>query len=194
MKSKILVVGFTCLSFVAVAQSNGQGQSAKTSDVRVAREASSGQATGRHMNKKAGNETGTQPAGTARETPSPKATSKIMVQDDWQAKSAATSTTPKVTNVSTADVNADGAADRTKTPPATKGQVRVAVGDVNGDGKADVAASPTSGTATGQNAAINNSHSNIKSPRDLATGQASGKRVHSDITITKYSDKATPKN
>lgn len=42
-----------------------------------------------------------------------------------------------------------------------KTSVRVAVGDVNGDGKADVAPSATT--------------SGVKSPRDLATGQASGK-------------------
>ena len=42
-----------------------------------------------------------------------------------------------------------------------KTSVRVAAGDVNGDGKADVAATAPS--------------SNTKSPRDLATGQASGK-------------------
>jgi hypothetical protein len=39
----------------------------------------------------------------------------------------------------------------------------VAAGDVNGDGKADVAPNTTS--------------SDVKSPRDLATGQASGKRT-----------------
>jgi hypothetical protein len=42
---------------------------------------------------------------------------------------------------------------------------------VNGDGKAD--------------AAITNSHSNVKNSKDAATGQATGKRQHSDITITK---------
>ena len=44
-----------------------------------------------------------------------------------------------------------------------KTSVRVAAGDVNGDGKADVAPNAAS--------------SNVKSPRDLATGQASGKRA-----------------
>lgn len=42
-----------------------------------------------------------------------------------------------------------------------KTSVRVAAGDVNGDGKADVAPAASS---------------DVKSPRDLATGQASGKR------------------
>jgi len=42
-----------------------------------------------------------------------------------------------------------------------KTSVRVAAGDVNGDGKADVAPAASS---------------DVKSPRDLASGQASGKR------------------
>jgi len=32
----------------------------------------------------------------------------------------------------------------------------------------------------------------IKSPRDIATGQASGKRVHGDLIITKQIDKSSP--
>ena len=43
-----------------------------------------------------------------------------------------------------------------------KTSVRVAAGDVNGDGRADVAPATSS---------------DVKSPRDLATGQASGKRT-----------------
>ena len=50
------------------------------------------------------------------------------------------------------------------------------VADVNGDGRADRnIGSQSSGTGAG--VAINNSHSNIKSPRDAASGQASGKRT-----------------
>jgi len=68
---------------------------------------------------------------------------------------------------------------------------RVAVGDLNGDGRADLAVTKNSGHATTQNAVINNSHSNIKNARDVATGQASGKRMHSDAA--KPSDKASQK-
>jgi hypothetical protein len=50
---------------------------------------------------------------------------------------------------------------------------RVAAGDVNGDGKADAAATNTNG----QNAAS----SSVKAPRDIATGQASGKRQHQPV-------------
>jgi hypothetical protein len=92
----------------------------------------------------------------AREAQSPKATAKTTAQDDWH-----TATKTSNTSVSPADVNQDGAAVRESPTLPSKGQTRVATGDVNGDGKAD--------------AAINNSHSNIKNGKDVATGQASGK-------------------
>jgi hypothetical protein len=61
----------------------------------------------------------------------------------------------------------DEAAVRESPSKASLGKtsVRVAAGDVNGDGRPDVAASSAS--------------SNVKSPRDVATGQASGKRTAS---------------
>jgi hypothetical protein len=55
-----------------------------------------------------------------------------------------------------------------------KTSVRVAAGDVNGDGKADVAPAASS---------------DVKSPRDLATGQASGKRQASTANEKSGSDK-----
>jgi hypothetical protein len=55
-----------------------------------------------------------------------------------------------------------------------KTSVRVAAGDVNGDGKADVAPASTS---------------DVKSPRDLATGQASGKRQAASVNEKSGSDK-----
>ena len=58
---------------------------------------------------------------------------------------------------------------------------KVATGDVNGDGHGD-------------KAATNSSNKNqVQAPRDVASGQASGKRQHKDITVTKEVDKATPK-
>ncbi len=54
----------------------------------------------------------------AREPQSPKATGKVMANDDWQTPAAKTS---------------NGA------PASSGGQTRVATGDVNGDGKADAA-------------------------------------------------------
>jgi len=50
----------------------------------------------------------------------------------------------------------------------------LSVADVDGDGRADRNIGSQSSGA-GAAGAINTSHSNIKSPRDAATGQASGK-------------------
>jgi hypothetical protein len=66
----------------------------------------------------------------------------------------------------------------------SKGTVKAA--DVDGDGRADrPIGSQSSGSGAG--VAINNSHSNIKSPRDSATGQASGKVNVQDLSFTKRS-------
>ena len=190
MNKKILIAGFACLSMIAVAQSSGsKDQSASaTKDVKP-RDVATGQASGKSVNKPAGSPavlnssdqvtaprdmaTG-QASGkrqyqpiiirkvteddpnAAREAQSPKATGKTTAQDDWHATSKTSNT-----SVSPADVNQDGAAVRESPTLPSKGQTRVATGDVNGDGKADVA--------------INNSHSNIKNGKDVATGQASGK-------------------
>ena len=190
MNKKILIAGFACLSMIAVAQSNGnKDQSASaTKDVKP-RDVATGQASGKSVNKPAGSQavlnssdqvtaprdmaTG-QASGkrqyapitirkvteddpnTAREAQSPKATGKTSAQEDWHATSKTGNT-----SVSPADVNQDGAAVRESPTLPSKGQTRVATGDVDGDGKAD--------------AAINNSHSNIKNGKDVATGQASGK-------------------
>ena len=190
MKKKILIAGFACFSMIAVAQSSGnKDQSASTTKDVKPRDVATGQASGKTVNKPAGSPavlnssdqvtaprdmaTG-QASGkrqyqpmiirkvteddpkAAREAQSPKATGKTTAQDDWH-----TSTKTSNTSVSPADVNQDGAAVRESPTLPSKGQTRVATGDVNGDGKAD--------------AAINNSHSNIKNGKDVATGQASGK-------------------
>ncbi len=72
---------------------------------------------------------------------------------------------------------------RTQTTQTSDGSTnqwpsKVATGDVNGDGHAD--------------AAINNSHSNIKNSKDLATGQASGKRQHNPVTFQKEVGTTSP--
>ena len=54
---------------------------------------------------------------------------------------------------------------------------RVAAGDVNGDGKADAAISGSS---------------DVKAPRDAATGQASGKRQHQPVTLKKDDEQKPP--
>ena len=190
MKKKILIAGFACFSMIAVAQSSGnKDQSASTTKDVKPRDVATGQASGKSVNKPAGSQavlnssdqvtaprdmaTG-QASGkrqyqpiiirkvteddpkAAREAQSPKATGKTTAQDDWH-----TATKTSNTSVSPADVNQNGAAVRESPTLPSKGQTRVATGDVNGDGKAD--------------AAINNSHWNIKNGKDVATGQASGK-------------------
>jgi hypothetical protein len=73
----------------------------------------------------------------------------------------------------------------------TRHTLQVRAGDVNGDGRADKSiGSQSSGAGAG--VAINNSHSNIKSPRDSATGQASGKVNVQDLSITKRSASSAP--
>jgi len=190
MNKKILIAGFACLSMIAVAQSNGnKEQSASTTKDVKPWDVATGQASGKTVNKPAGSPavlnssdqvtaprdmaTG-QASGkrqyqpmiirkvteddpnAAREAQSPKATGKTTAQDDWHATSKTSNA-----SVSPADVNQNGAAVRESPTLPSKGQTRVATGDVNGDGKTD--------------AAINNSHSNIKNGKDVATGQASGK-------------------
>ena len=200
MKKKILIAGFACFSMIAVAQSSGnKDQSASTTKDVKPRDVATGQASGKTVNKPAGSPavlnssdqvtaprdmaTG-QASGkrqyapitirkvteddpnTAREAQSPKATGKTSAQEDWHATSKTGNT-----SVSPADVNQDGAAVRESPTLPSKGQTRVATGDVNGDGKAD--------------AAINNSHSNIKNGKDVATGQASGKSTTGDAAPKK---------
>jgi len=65
-------------------------------------------------------------------------------------------------------------AAKTSQPKITENKTRVAAGDVNGDGKADVAAPKNPGTS-----------SDVKSPRDLASGQASGKRQQEPAAAAK---------
>jgi hypothetical protein len=162
MTNKILVVGFVCLSLAAVAQSNDDKKQAPSStEVASPRDAASGQASGKRMHKPV---TVTAEVGVDATSKDAAKPAKKTAADDWQAQAKS----PKSTSV-----------------PTVK---RVATGDVNGDGKADAAAAPSgqaSGQPTGQNSAINNSHSNVKSPRDVATGQANGKRAQSPAAGTK---------
>ena len=158
MKKKILIAGFACFSMIAVAQSSGnKDQSASTTKDVKPRDVATGQASGKRQYQpmiiRKVTEDDPNPA---REAQSPKATGKTTAQDDWH-----TATKTSNTSVSPADVNQNGAAVRESPSLPSKGQTRVATGDVNGDGKAD--------------AAINNSHWNIKNGKDVATGQASGK-------------------
>jgi len=183
MKTKILAAALVCLSVGVLAQQSNSGQkpSSKSSAVTAPRDAATGMATG-----------------------------KKMAHDDWQATTAASSNNQN--NGASGDANAGQATTVRESPSKaslgvrespskpssnlrespTKQTTQVSVGDVNGDGMPDKAAASPS-NPSGQNAAINNSHSNIKSPRDIATGQASGKRQHQPLSLTKTSEAAAKK-
>ena len=102
----------------------------------------------------------------ARDAASGKATGKTMASDDWSAKQTGSSN------------------GQASTPVAT--------GDVNGDGTADLTAAKSSGHASEKSAVLDSS-TKVQSPRDVATGQASGKRQHQPVTIKKETDASSPK-
>jgi hypothetical protein len=87
--------------------------------------------------------------------------SKPEASDDWQAKSA------------------------TSDPKGGKGQTHVAAGDVNGDGVAANAKNSGHATETLKSATVSSS---VTQPRDVATGQMSGKRQHQPVTAATDSD------
>lgn len=83
-----------------------------------------------------------------------------------------------ISRVVAGDLNADAAADReSSSPSVSELTVRKA-----GGGEAAKNSKP----GVGANKAV-------QSPRDIATGQASGKRMHKPFVIMKEMDKASPK-
>jgi hypothetical protein len=66
--------------------------------------------------------------------------------------------------------------------------VRVAAGDLDGDGLADDAVLKL----TCDGGALKQAHYAVTGPRDAASGQASGKRMHKPITVVKEWGAATP--
>jgi hypothetical protein len=125
---------------------------------------------------------------TPREAASGKATGKKMAQDDWHGSQAAVvRESPSKTSLGVRESPSKPSSMVRESP--TKHSV--SAGDVNGDGMPDKTATGQP-NGSGQNAAINNSHSNIKTARDSASGQASGKRQHQPVSVTKVSED-TPK-
>lgn len=92
---------------------------------------------------------------------------KTMASDDWHS-------------LAILEVGSDPAA-------GAPHYLRVAAGDLDGDGRADDAILKL--TCTG--GALKGAHY-IISPRDSATGQASGKRMHKPVTFVKEWGAATP--
>jgi hypothetical protein len=168
MNTKILIAALAGLSVVAAAQSQTAKQKAQpsTTQTQSSRDAASGQASGRLEQKNVVHRDL-----AAREVASGHATGKKTAQDDWQqtgAKPVSSSSDAKPSHV--------------------------AVGDVNGDGRADVAVSSKNSAHATEAAVSTSSSANVQAPRDVATGQASGKRQHQPLTITKSVDKATPRD
>jgi hypothetical protein len=162
MKNKILIAALACLSVAAVAQQSASEQKPAS----------------------------TTSAAAPRDAATGKATGKTMAHDDWHANQA-TSVRESPSKGSLGVRESPSKASVMVRESPSKQSLGVSAGDVNGDGMPDKTASGHS-NGSGQNAAINNSHSNIKSPRDSASGQASGKRQHQPVSVTKVSED-TPK-
>jgi len=209
MKNKILVAALACASVAAFAQSsanNGQASSAASVSVR---EAATGKASGKTVSQPAGSNASlnsTSNVTAPKDVATGQASGKRQYQpvvfrkvaDEGTAaqsgkaptnsgQSNRESSAPSVSEVVVTKPSASKttAQDDWQTPAktqtsdgSTNQQPRVATGDVNGDGKAD--------------AAINNSHSNIKNSKDLATGQATGKRQHEPVTFQKEVGTTSP--
>ena len=94
---------------------------------------------------------------------------KTMAMDDWH--------TMTITHVAASD----GAGSPL--------YLRVQAGDLDGDGLADEAMVKLTCDGAGS---VSSAAYEVTSPRDLATGQASGKRMHKPIVITKELDAASP--
>lgn len=74
------------------------------------------------------------------------------------------------------------------TPVGSPLYLRVAAGDLDGDGVADEAVVKL----LCANGTLKEASYTVKSPRDLATGQASGKRQHGSVTFSKEWGPASP--
>src|SRR5256885_13487058 len=110
MKSKILVLGFACLSLVAVAQTNEKQSKEKQNQAAAAvkspRDVATGQASGKAMS----DQKVVHRDLAARDAQTGKATGKKMAQDDWHQQ-----------RVAVGDVNGDGKADVTANGSAHAG-------------------------------------------------------------------------
>jgi hypothetical protein len=169
--NKVLLAGLICISLGAFAQSSadqGQTPNAKTASTKTAAapQDASSQTAGKRMHKPVAMQ---QEAGASGQTAGK---GGKTASDDW-------------TNAA-------------KTNGSKNGQpTRVATGDVNGDGRPDLTATKSSGSATTGGATTKTAapaaSSSAPSPRDAASGQASGKRQHEPVTVHKEVDAATPK-
>jgi type VI protein secretion system component Hcp len=96
-------------------------------------------------------------------------------QDDWQQTAAKPASGNKMAHDDWQQTTAKPASGSNTKP------THVAIGEVNGDGRMDVAVSNNSATGSSKDPAS----------RDDASGQATGRRQHQPVTITKEVDKAS---
>jgi hypothetical protein len=162
MNHKFLIVGFTALSLAAAAQS--QSTDKKSEPANTSQVQSPRDSSTGQASGRLHKDGVVHRDLAAREASSGQASGKTMAQDDWHQQKA----------VSTGN-------SATVKP--------VAAGDVDGDGVADQAASKNSAHATEKLDATTNK--DVKSPRDVSTGMASGKRQHQPVRITKEVGPAT---
>ena len=164
MSNKILIVSaLACLSAVAVAQSD-QGKDKDKAPTQAQTEAPQDAASAETAKRMHKPITVTAEVGVQGAASKP--TGKTA-SDDWQTPAAKTTQQPKITE---------------------NNKSRVAPADVNGDGKADVAAPKAPVQAT----SASSTSLDVKSPRDIASGQSSGKLQQAPVPPTKETD-AKPK-
>jgi type VI secretion system secreted protein Hcp len=129
---------------------------------------------------------------------------------DGESKDAAHMNWIPIASVVAGDLDGDGMADRESSAPsvseltASEQASRKATGTTASGqtGQASTAGSPSmvrespTKASTGKTSVRESptlaSTSAIQSPRDIATGQASGKRMHKPLVITKEVDKSSP--
>jgi hypothetical protein len=192
---------------LAVAQQSGTKQEPAKSDVKSPRDVATGQASGKQMHQPAAS----QSDAMAREASTGKATGKTMAQDDWHARSAATSGDPHVKAVSSTTEEAAGVREspskaslrESPTKASTGRTTEVSSDDASGvresPSKASLRESPSkastgstrvaTGDVNGDGKADKTAgQSSVQSPRDSSTGMASGKRQYQPVIIRKRID------
>ena len=168
MRTRILVAGLACLSVVAVAQQSDKKKdpSPASQEVKAPRDQATGQASGRGMNQQLENKGVIHRDLAAREASSGMATGK--------AADSSSSADGSLKRVAAGDVNGDDTAAVRESPSKSSLGVRESPSKAS-IGKRESPTKQTNGVADvdGDGAA-----DKVKSPRDAATGQSSGKRQH----------------
>jgi FG-GAP repeat len=180
MKNNILIAALACASVAAFAQSSNSAQSSSTSSKTVSQPAGSNASLNSSDKTAAPRDVATGQASGKRQHQPVTAPQTNSGQSDRESSAPSVSevVVTKPSGNKSAQDHWDSPAMTQTGNGSTGQQPRVATGDVNGDGRADVA--------------ISQSPSNGTSPKDSATGHASGKRQHDPLTIKKEVDASSP--